>query len=732
MLHVKIILGQALINSPIDVFVIAFMCIGMFLAGWWFARRHSRHTSNDHAVNNSPQHDATTENPLLKEVNLLQDIVNQSPAIIFVKDTQLRFIFANARFAEFFNQRPEELYGKTDSENDCLDKSILDKVETRIKEFEDDDRRVLAGEVIQEFSNPYQFNGKTHYFNVTKIPMRDEAGKIIGILNIAQDITEQKRLQDIQTYDNKFQHLITNLATEFINLRADEFDTSVNHMLKKIGEFIGAGRTYIYHFSDDLEFASMLYEWVSADAEPQMQTEQNISTQPFAITFEKFRRGAEEFVASVLDLPPHRQVEKDRLLERGIYARITLPLFRDGKLFGSMGFHATKPESNWADYSVDLLKIVAEIYINLINRKDISQKINYQANLLENVSDAVISTDLNSIINTWNHGAENLYGYRKDEVIGKNFSELLETEYINQSQNTVIQEFLANERWQGEIIRYDKHGNPINILASVSLLKDASGNNIGAVSINHDVSEQKRLEKQQTELTIQNERIQLLEDVISDLSHDIKTPLATIQTSLYLLSKASTSEKREYYLKRMRAHVKHLTKLVEDILTMTRLDKGKVLEFAPVNLNVLVENISNTYHDLSETQDNKLTFDLTPDLSSVLGNEAELSRVISNLIENAIHYTPSGKSIIVRTYSEDFHNIFEVQDFGIGIDENDLPHIFKRFYRADKARDTSRGGTGLGLAIVKKLVELHNGTITVESFTNQGSKFSVKLPISQV
>ena len=729
MLQEKIILGQALINSATDIFVIAFACMGMFLAGWWFARRHA---SNDRAVNNSPQHNTTTENSLLKEVNLLRDIVNQSPAIIYVKDTQLRYIFANAKFAEFFNLQPEGIYGTTDDKADCLDKAIFADVETRLKEFEDDDRRVLAGEVIQEFSNPYEFNGKICYFDTTKIPMRDEAGEIIGILNVAQDITEQKRLQDIQKYDHKLQDVVTNLATEFINLQADEFDTSVNHMLEKIGEFIGAGRTYIYHFSDDLDLASMVYEWVSSDTNTQIETQQNVSTQPFAITFEKFKRGEEEFIGNVLELPAHRQVEKDRLLERGIYARITLPLFRDGKLFGSMGFHATKPESDWADYSVDLLKIVAEIYINLMSRKDINQKITYQANLLENVSDAVISTDLNSIINTWNHGAENLYGYREEEVIGKNFSELLETEYINQSQNTVIQEFIANERWQGEIIRYDRDGTPLNILASVSIIKDSAGNNIGAVSINHDISEQKRLEKQQTELTIQNERIQLLEDVISDLSHDIKTPLATIQTSLYLLSKASTSEKREYYLQRMRANVKHLTRLVEDILTMTRLDKGKELEFTPVNLNILVENISNTYDDLLETKDNKLSFNLTPDLNPVLGNEAELSRVISNLIENAIHYTPSGKSIVVSTYSEDFHNIFEVQDFGIGIDEMDLPHIFKRFYRADKARDTSKGGTGLGLAIVKKLVELHNGTITVESFTNQGSKFIVKLPVSQV
>lgn len=720
----SIILGQVITYSSLDLFLVGLISGSTFLAGWLL---HAYQTKAK-----PPQENLfRPEKALKKETVLLRDIINKSPDLIFIKNPQLQITFANTAFANILNKTPEELYGKTDSENGWSDEAVYGNPQKGIAGFEKDDKAVLSGEVIQNFNIRIMYNGKVRFLNTIKTPIQDETGTIVGILGMSRDITEQKRLEDIQIYSSQFQQLVTNLATEFINLRSFNFDIGVNHMLQQIGEFIGASRTYIYQFSDTVDTASMIYEWTSPSTKPQIDAQQNLSTKIFRITFDKFKRGEEEFIPSVVDLPPSRQIEKDRLLEQGIYARITLPLFQGDTLIGSMGFHATKIDSNWADYTVDLLKIVAEIYVNLLNRKQVGEKIRHHASLLANVTDAIISTDMNMIITSWNHGAERLYGYSEDEAIGKVFPELVRTDYSERHQDDIINEFFTKKQWKGELIRYHRDGTPIHVLVSASGVLDANGDMIGAVSVNHDISERKRSEKQQRELTLQNERIQLLEEVISDLSHDIKTPLTSIQLSLYMLKKQSDPEKQTEYLNRLEQHVKHLTKLVEDILTMTRLDKGAKLVFKPLDMNSMVEGITNTYQDVLEMKNKTMQVEFSPNLDPILASETELRRVFSNLIENAITYTPPGKAIIVRTYSDNLENIFEVEDSGIGIDEKDLPYIFNRFYRADKARDTSKGGTGLGLAIVKKLVELHGGIITVHSQIGEGSTFSVKLPVQE-
>lgn len=722
MAQADIILEQIQAILYPELIIMFGLSIMMFSAGWYLnAYLHLKDSKIDDPIPTRP----------LQQLPFSKEIIDKSSDIIFIKDTQLRIIFANSAYARIFNKEPEDLYGKTDSENGWDEEFIKGNPQKGISGFEKDDIAALSGEVIQNFSTLSKYNGRSRYFDTRKMPLRDDSGEIIAILGMTRDITERKRLEDIQTYNADFQELVTVLATEFINLRSYNFDAGVNHLLQQIGEFIGAGRTYIYHFTDETKIASMVYEWTSSDTKPQKDIQQNLSTDLFKITFDKFKRGEEEFIANALDLPPSRQVEKDRLLEQGIYARITLPLFQDDTLIGSMGFHATQEGvTNWATYTVDLLKIVAEIYVNLLNSKQVGDKIRYQASLLENVTDAIISTDMDMKVISWNRGAEKLYGYSEAEVIGKNFSTILHTDYLGLSRDDIIQDFLANDQWKGELIRYHKDGTAIDVLVSVSIIKDYSGKRIGAISVNHDISERKHLEKQQTRMTIQTERIQLLEEVISDLSHDIKTPLASILVNLYLLQKKPESENRGKYIKRMEVQVKHLNKLVDDILTMSRIDKGADLKFAPLNLNTLIQQISNTYYDLLEIRGNTINFDLSANIKPVLGSEAELNRVFANLLENAIYYSASGESILIRSYSQGEFNIFEIQDSGIGISEADLPHIFNRFYRADKARDTSKGGTGLGLAIVKKLVDLHGGIITVQSQIGIGSTFRVKLPVS--
>lgn len=532
------------------------------------------------------------------------------------------------------------------------------------------------------------------------------------------------------TKQREFQKLVTTLATEFINLPLVQFDSGIDRMLAQIGEFIGADRAYIYQFSDDLSTANMRYEWCSRSTTSDIEREQDIRTKPFSVVFGKFKQGEADFIPKVLDLPESRQMERELLVSRGIQARITLPLFSDDTLIGSMGFHAMQSESDWADYTVDLLTIVGEIYLSLQKRRLVENQIHYQASLLQNVADIVIATNLQLIITSWNQAAERIFGYKEEQVIGKRIDYTVKSEFLDIPRGDIIRAFNKHQKWQGELRHYNKDGIALDFWTVVSALKDTHGEIIGAVYIYHDLKQRKEAEKYELELRIQAERIQVLEQIMSDLSHDFKTPLAAIKMMVYMLEKNKDPVKQGEYIKRMTIQIERLTRLVDDVLTMSRLEKGVELIFAPVKLSSFLENLLDSYLHLANEKEQKLVLELSSDLPTIQANESELNRAFSNLIENALSYTPPSNTITINSFMTDDEVVIEIRDTGIGISEDDLPRIFDRFYRADKARDTSRGGTGLGLAIVKRIINLHQAEIEVKSQLDLGTTFSIRFPLT--
>jgi two-component system phosphate regulon sensor histidine kinase PhoR len=173
-----------------------------------------------------------------------------------------------------------------------------------------------------------------------------------------------------------------------------------------------------------------------------------------------------------------------------------------------------------------------------------------------------------------------------------------------------------------------------------------------------------------------------------------------------------------------------LIKLVEDILDLSRLTIGKTrkIEFMDVDLNDLTEEVVTAHRPLAEASGLVLNYTPEINLPQVWGEPNQLARVVINLVSNAIHYTVQG-GVFVRTFSENGDACLEVRDTGIGIDPEDQGHIFERFYRGQRVRQTKIHGTGLGLAIVKEIVDLHGSQIEVQSNVGKGSKFLVRFPL---
>jgi len=241
-----------------------------------------------------------------------------------------------------------------------------------------------------------------------------------------------------------------------------------------------------------------------------------------------------------------------------------------------------------------------------------------------------------------------------------------------------------------------------------------------------------RLDRNRHELVIEKKRTELIKQLIDNVSHDFKTPISVIHTSLYLARRAPTSEKREKSLLQIENQAQRIESMIQDLLTISQLDRDIKPLLQEVNLWELVISSLQQLSPLAELK--HMTIEKHNDMDNplLMGVWDELERMILNLVSNAINYTPEGGTVTIRVSSPcDGYLTLQVVDTGIGISDEDLPHIFERFYRADKARSTQTGGTGLGLSIVKQIVERHQGSISLDTKLGSGSTFCVLLPLVQ-
>ena len=244
----------------------------------------------------------------------------------------------------------------------------------------------------------------------------------------------------------------------------------------------------------------------------------------------------------------------------------------------------------------------------------------------------------------------------------------------------------------------------------------------------YDITERKQMEQQTLELTMERERVRLLQQFIRHMSHDLRTPLASMKVSQYLLHKELGAQHSER-LESLDKQTERLTEMVESMLTLLRLEEEELGSLCKIDINELVGYAITHNQKLARERDAQLRFYPGTDLPPVLANSEELSLALSNLVVNAIYYTPGGEVTISTLCNED-RVVVRVRDSGIGIAAEDLTHIFERFYRVDDARGTQHGGLGLGLTITKTVVDRHAGTIDVQSRLGEGSEFSIRLPMA--
>ena len=261
---------------------------------------------------------------------------------------------------------------------------------------------------------------------------------------------------------------------------------------------------------------------------------------------------------------------------------------------------------------------------------------------------------------------------------------------------------------------------------TAAVLRDAEKKPTGIVVITHDITERIEAEQHRLELAVERERISVLTDFLQNASHEFSAPLSVINAELYMLLRSMESPELRPRLQRLKEHARQVDELVKAMLTMSRLDSDLPFNFTPTDLDQLVQDTVNRVQPQAQDKRLRLHLDLDQSWPFVKSDPQELHLALFKLLENAIRFTPAGGAVMIHTRAGQTEVKITIQDTGIGIPAEDLPHVIERFYRVDKAR-TSRGA-GLGLSIAAKIVEAHDGEIMIDSAPGVGTTVTLLLP----
>ncbi len=379
------------------------------------------------------------------------------------------------------------------------------------------------------------------------------------------------------------------------------------------------------------------------------------------------------------------------------------------------------------------------------------------AAIVASSEDAIVSKTLEGIVTSWNVAAERLFGYSAAEMIGQPITRII-PDHLQHEEVDILAKLRRGERIERyETTRVRKDGETLDISLTISPIRDLTGRIIGAAKIAHDITSRRRAERSlqeremqlaklasEREFILQSERTarseaerlgQLKDEFLATLSHELRTPLNAIQGWASLLREhKARPEDYQRGLETIERNVRIQAQIVNDLLDMSRIISGKVhLEIQPFYLHDVVEQSIEAVRQSAVAKNIRIQPLLDTGIGLVRGDPNRLQQVLWNLLSNAIKFTPRGGRVQVVLERVSSHVEISVEDNGVGIRQDFLPHVFDRFRQADPGTTRKFGGLGLGLSIVKSLVELHGGTVRVKSpGENLGTTFIVSLPIAHV
>ncbi|MDO9187255.1 MAG: PAS domain S-box protein [Bacteroidia bacterium] len=363
-------------------------------------------------------------------------------------------------------------------------------------------------------------------------------------------------------------------------------------------------------------------------------------------------------------------------------------------------------------------------FIDISDRKKAETELAQLASIVESSDDAIISKSTEGVIESWNMGAEKMYGYTFKEAFGKHISFIIPTSYLKEEKE-INEKIRINQTISHyETVRLRKNGEEFYISLSASPLKDQGENIIGISVIARDISERKKAE----------DSSKLKDAFLSLISHEIRTPLNAIMGFSDILAKRKLGEQEQKYVNIIKSAGNDLLKIVNDIIDMSKIEAGTmVFEANSFSVNEIFQSLNEMLTGKAQEKNLTLLFTCDKDVPDILnGDQSRLKQIITSITTNAINFTEKGTvKVRARVIKNEINNTlieFSIADTGIGISMDKIKTIFERFRQIETHDNRKQGGMGLGLSIAKRLVDLQGGSMTVETELTKGSTFNFCIP----
>ena len=340
------------------------------------------------------------------------------------------------------------------------------------------------------------------------------------------------------------------------------------------------------------------------------------------------------------------------------------------------------------------------------------------AAIVESTDDAIISKNLTGMVTSWNRGAERLFGYATDEMLGASILRIVPPE-LHEDEFRILGRIRAGERIEHyDTVRVAKGGRRIEVSLTISPLRDGAGKIVGASKIARDVTEQREADRRKDEF-------------LAILAHELRNPLAPVRYAIAMLRQSGVGdEQRRRSEAILERQTEHMARLLDDLLDVSRIATGKVeLKKALVEVRPIAETAVDAVRALLEEKRHELRLDLSSEPMWLDADAVRISQILVNLLTNAAKYTNPGGRIELASRREGDEVVLTVKDNGIGFAPEVKPRLFTLFTQVEPVMNRSTGGLGIGLALVREFVERHGGHVEANSAgPGRGSEFVVRLP----
>lgn len=682
-------------------------------------------------------HDISEHKRIENEVRIVaekyQAIFNSFVDLYFRSDINGAILELSPSVAQLTGYQAEELSGRHCADI-CNGKERYQQMVTML----------LEKGSVNDFENTLVRKDGIHIpVSITSRLIKNENGDPAFIEGTIRNISDRKEHEEKLNKLLALQNLLTHLATEFINIPVESSNNAITRLLEVIGEGIETDRVFVFEYDFGKNTLTNTHEWCAKDVSREITNLQQVPIRFLPTWLESHKKGEMHQVCDISKLQKN-DPQYAILRLQGIKSVITLPLMANASCFGFVGFNSVREAREWTSEEIVFLQVLADLICNVTDRKNKEEALRSREASLKaifnNVPFQMWLKDADSKYIAVNKPFMDYFSITsEDEIIGKDAMDIW--------HNDVGQHFMEQDR----LVMQQREMNSVEELIDFkhksvwfeifrAPIIDQKGQILGTTGIARDITSRKITNKtlQQAVETAQA-ATEAKSKYLAIMSHEIRNPLNAVVGMVRMLYESGVDGPNRKLVENIKTSSDHLLMIVNDILDFSKIEAGDMcLEETSFDIHEVVKRVFGSHVYIAREKQVDLNYLIDEQIGSLhKGDPLRLQQVLSNLVSNAIKFTPRGR-IEIRCKLQHHTGLadsirFEVMDTGIGISAESQQKIFESFKQEDNSISRNYGGSGLGLAISKQIVEMMGGKLSVESAKNEGSLFyfTIELPVAE-